>query len=74
MRDANVTCVNCSFWNPGEKDAPNSKLGTCQRFPPTPVQNVEWEGHGGNYRQGYEIVSWWPETEPNDWCGEWRPK
>lgn len=54
-------CDNCVFWLPPEDIAPNmDEEGECRRFPPVRKNS---NGHGE-----------WPETYPDEWCGEFRQR
>ena len=73
-----MTCDTCRWWNPPfEPIDAQFDLGHCRRMPPTTTSSV-----GNRYRDGHpvrgEIVSGshtgWPETRPQDWCGEWKAK
>ncbi len=60
-------CSNCQHWSFG---------GECKRFPPqvVPVINTQHVGNAGDYMIDVSSVnqSYYPETEAEDTCGEWR--
>ena len=49
-------CETCQYWH-----GPWKVRGYCRRHAPVPVI-------GG----ADEVESVWPETDPWEWCGEWR--
>lgn len=54
------SCVNCKFWD-GTKSEDGPQM--CLRFPPQVFAG--------------KLVSHdctWPDTAPDDWCGEWKTK
>ena len=63
------TCDGCRFWDP-EGDRLN--LGLCRKNAPSPTS------FPAHYRpeDGRDIIAdvYWPETDPNEWCGEWEPQ
>jgi hypothetical protein len=48
-----LLCFTCAFYAYG--------IGRCQRFPPKPAVNGEYDGNEG-----------FPEVEGHEWCGEHR--
>jgi hypothetical protein len=52
-------CGTCRFWDQDEED---EEHGYCHRYPPQMVRG----------REG--IVSCWPETDCEEFCGEWQPE
>lgn len=51
-------CDTCVYWwSMGD-------AGLCRRFPPIP---------GFPAGLGAEVVTVWPQTNHEEWCGEWRP-
>jgi hypothetical protein len=48
-------CKTCSLWDPGDP-------GICRRYPP---QVVPIDATAGI------TLTMWPETDKDDWCGEW---
>ena len=72
MSATNV-CRACRYW---VNDRAKS-FGSCRRFPPVPVASTytEQKGDCGDYHQevNSNLFSAWPETDPTDWCGEFRP-
>jgi hypothetical protein len=62
-------CANCRFWQPYHD---GSALGLCHRFPPNFIADVaiaQQVGEGTGAFTGF-----FPETMPNEWCGEWLAK
>ena len=59
-----MTCSTCRHW----ANAPDESTGGCRRYPPVPhvVPTVAEDG------PSFGAVSVWPETDGDDWCGEWR--
>lgn len=51
-------CRACRFWQKWR-----DHIGCCRRYPPTPLSR------GGNPNTYAN-----PETRPDFWCGEFRPK
>jgi hypothetical protein len=59
------TCKTCRFWQqPRPHYDPECRI----RAPVAQVMNRGDEGceHAG--------ISWWPETDADDWCGEHQPR
>lgn len=63
------SCDSCDFWIDKH----------CHRYPPIVIARVMTLG--ANVNQGRDepevdssADSEWPETGPNDWCGEWQSK
>lgn len=54
-------CASCKFFEPSAHGD-----GTCQRYPPTIMRNVD-PSDGASY-----YYSARPEVEVEDWCGEWK--
>ncbi len=60
-------CAGCAWWSPepGAAESPLDlmrRLGECRRNPPTPLESAHSDG----------ILSEWPITRADNWCGEWR--
>ena len=55
----NVTCNVCKSW-----DKQSEKHGKCRVESPQSAL-VPMQGIGG---QQLSVVSYWPETKPDDWC------
>lgn len=52
-------CINCKFWDGHEGDhGPQN----CLRFPPQV------------FASGEHHNCTWPDTDPDDWCGEWQTR
>ncbi len=51
---AMINCEDCCFWDSDE----------CHRMPPTVVAAADSINGGGT------LMTVWPETEADDWCGE----
>lgn len=51
-------CASCRFW---EKLPNKTHVGECKRFPPT-------------LDREHMVVSLFPCTQANTWCGEYAPK
>jgi hypothetical protein len=66
-------CETCRHWLPngpldGEEDNPR---GECRRGPPVTLtcllpEPSQWSA--------YDYQGVWPETESDDWCGEYCPR
>lgn len=59
------TCANCLYWDRNDPEF-NDDLGRCLRRAPLPLAspaNREPEGR----------FAVWPQTDCDDWCGEWAP-
>lgn len=52
-------CKDCHFWERNDEEG----NGCCCRFPPVPILHTD--------EKCARAV--WPETEPEDWCGEFSP-
>jgi hypothetical protein len=69
-------CERCKFWDAEEPDDPDNRLGYCNRFPPPLTLSVALrmthEQVLADPQAAYTGV--WPETERNDWCGEFAPR
>jgi hypothetical protein len=52
-------CLSCRWWFPESSERETTKRAQCRRYPPS------WSPVGMNVRL-------WPETEQDDFCGEWR--
>lgn len=61
MNDTNVRCGNCRFWLPHDL-APTCLGGECHRL--SPLCKFE----------GMNTPAYWPETEPDQKCGEFSPR
>ncbi len=57
-----MQCKDCENWNPQRDEA-----GQCRAHVPSAAL-VPSQGIGG---PGLAVVTYWPETKPDDWCGEW---
>jgi len=57
-----MTCKSCRFW---DNEAIHS-TGLCRRHAPRAVVVVD------KAAARCEIATW-PETEPDDWCGDYQP-
>lgn len=55
-------CKDCEYWGSGHADG----MGTCRRRAPTPM------GFSVQYNAPVESA-YWPQTNRDDWCGEYRP-
>lgn len=53
-------CKNCKYFVPTDPERPE-----CRRFPPTLVFDTTVP---------YNPVTWFPETDGNFWCGEYKEK
>jgi hypothetical protein len=51
-------CGRCRFWDRLDDDLED--VGLCRRYPPV-IQGER--GHNAE----------WPETQGEEWCGEWCP-
>lgn len=58
-----MECKNCKHWNPV-----NDQHGQCVKNPPNATL-VPAQGLGG---QGLTVVSYWPETKPDNRCGSFE--
>ncbi len=59
-------CETCRFWDGSSPDA--TGWGMCRRNPPTHVSHEILDGGG------IANVGFWPDTEDDDWCGEFQEK
>lgn len=61
-------CGNCKMWHGKGAPGPSgASIGTCRVKHPSSTL-VPQQGLGG---QGLAVVTYWPETQATDWCGEW---
>lgn len=60
-------CENCIFW---QKWKGYHKKGTCRRYPPSLFAEVDG-GPDGVTTKAYAAQ---PETEADDWCGEFKER
>lgn len=58
-----MNCETCAFWEPKE----NNQGGRCACKPPV-ASLVPQQGVAG---PTLAVVTYWPETRPDDRCGEW---
>lgn len=69
-----MTCKTCRFWSfdrhlaKPEPDG-SAAVGLCRRRSPSP-RCLHGDGVDGD---GQVLAAIWPETNDNDWCGEWNP-
>lgn len=56
------TCSGCDHWD--EKGAKALERRQCRRYPPVLVPDPQ--------KTGKEVRPWWPETYPEQWCGEFK--
>lgn len=61
-RPENVKCENCVFWWQFEC-ATGMERGECRRYPPAKEPDVDTDE---------EVFGQWRDTEPYQWCGEFR--
>lgn len=68
------TCKDCKFWVPW-KDT-NINRGDCRVRSPQVVANVSSSTSGDGERELVftQFDSYWPDTAPDEWCGEWKGK
>lgn len=57
-----MECKTCVSWNKGENNR-----GQCRSQVPR-AELIPVQGIGG---QGLSVVTFWPETSANDWCGDY---
>jgi hypothetical protein len=57
-------CKGCEFWH-----STDSLEGICRRLPPTVLPYL-YEEHGEVVT---DIITRYPTTDYNEWCGEWKP-
>lgn len=53
-------CENCRFW---KETADDGSAGECQRYPKQ-IRTDQF---------GMLLGASFPQMEPDDWCGEWKP-
>jgi len=51
-------CPDCAYW----LEEPEEGFGECRRYAPRPALN-----------DVTKTIPYWPTTETDDWCGEFRP-
>lgn len=62
MPDPTRTCKGCLFWHSPD----DGSAGECRRRTPLPWTKPEES-------EDYTRTAWWPNTAPDDWCGDWAP-
>lgn len=74
-------CGSCQFWSQTD-----GEFGSCHRYPPQLVMEVDVKGGGPEYHEGSDSYSQdeiftannpethWPQVHQHNWCGEFRPK
>ena len=60
-----INCNNCNYWE--ENDNGENPLGDCHRYALRP----KWSDLD---EIGDKIRAEWPQTDPDDWCGEFQAK
>ncbi len=66
MAEREDRCERCRFW---EEFQDSDGWGHCHRYAPRPVVDPlrrDEEGHA-------YMVAYWPETDADEWCGEFQP-
>ena len=59
-----MNCETCRFWKLiGQRESGHYSVGKCRRHAPRPMEQGEPRDQG----------AWWPDTDSDDWCGEWQP-
>jgi len=61
-----LTCAWCAMWE-APASAGSSRYGKCRLNPPQVVVRF----HEAEQRDA--VVALWPMTQPDDWCGSWKP-
>lgn len=56
-------CHNCKHWKEETQPSDDERNGTCRRFPPTPIYDVE-DG----------LFMSWAATPPEEICGEYSAR
>lgn len=65
MSERDWVCVTCVFY-----DADHFE---CRRHPPLRLpRRFSSEASAGNRVREENIIFGWPQTGPNDWCGDWK--
>jgi len=59
------SCDACRYWWQEKVRRTAAGWGQCRRMPPSLPSDRE---------DKLKLVGIWPETEANDWCGEWRAR
>lgn len=67
MSERKERCETCRFWDATEG------LNNCRRYPPTFTAIAIEPGEVENGTLEADLA-FWPQTGPDDWCGEWQPK
>ena len=57
-------CSNCRFYSPVVRMKVTNWTGFCRRYAPRPDL----------VKPGIELRTWFPETEGDEWCGEWEQR
>jgi len=58
--EVSQTCESCQWWKLEQAYINNNNRGFCHRYAPRPCDK---------YKEVY-----WPQTNHNDFCGEWQKK
>ena len=53
-------CRTCRYWDAGA-ERQEADVGECRRMPPQAGEVC-----------GGRLTGLFPETDPDDWCGEWK--
>jgi len=62
-----ISCISCHFSKPKEEDGEDgSAYCECRRYPP---KILYFDSDPESHHVQYAV---WPETKPDDWCGEWK--
>ena len=68
----NQSCANCLFYQP-EEPVQIGQSSDCRAHPPqVALIPVMEQALAGVQRQGMQLLTYWPKTNRDHWCGEWQ--
>lgn len=62
-------CGTCRFWK-----SPAGKINECRIRAPQTVAQIDGYNGDAGLCIDTRLVTRWPETHREDWCGEWEPE
>jgi len=65
MAEREERCDRCRWWDRMDEDP----IGLCRRYAARPAVFVQ-----GSTDPQPGLIAWWPQTEEDDFCGEFRPR
>lgn len=65
-----AVCSDCLFFIPSSVHIENK--GQCRRKAPISLEETYWSGQGSDIYQKTIRYTGFPDTYPNNWCGEYK--